>query len=370
MAEPLKHAFAEELIVRLAGAASDSLSTFDTEAFTAAAALGLDELELKDRINQFADALRANLPDDWSTCTGHLIDIARTIAFEETEAFGDMAAWPLCSVLERHGLGDPDTSLEAMTELTRSFSCEFAIRPYLIEHLDLTLEWCRRWLDHDDAAVRRLPSEGTRPFLPWGTGVPALLADPDLGIGLITALRHDPDEVVRRSVANHLNDVARNHQDQVAEIAAEWSDDDVDPGLIRHALRSLVKKGHPGALQVLGFTTDAAIDVRSFEVTPNAIELGDSVELRAELASTSDEPQKLVVDFVVHHVNASGETSPKVFKWTTIDLAASEVRTLTKSRRIATASTRRYHRGIHRVELQVAGMVVAESAFELRDSSD
>ena len=238
MAEPLKHAFAEELVERLAAAATASLPSFDAAAFTAAATQNLADLELKDRINQFADALRAHLPDDWSSCTGHLITIARTIAFEETEAFGDMAAWPLCSVVERHGLDDPDTSLGAMTDLTRSFSCEFAIRPYLIEHLDLTLEWCRRWLNHDDAAVRRLPSEGTRPFLPWGTGVPALLADPELGIGLIRELRNDPDEVVRRSVANHLNDVARNHPDRVVDIVGEWADAAVDPGLIRHALRS------------------------------------------------------------------------------------------------------------------------------------
>ncbi len=370
MAEPLKHAFADELIDRIADAATASMRGFDRSTFVAAAGADLDQLELKDRINQFADALRAQLPDDWDTTTGHLVEIASAIAFEETEAFGDMAAWPLCSVVERHGLAEPDVSLRAMTGLTKSFSCEFAIRPYLIEHLDLTLDWCRSWLTDEDAAVRRLPSEGTRPFLPWGQGVPALLADPELGIALISELRHDPDEVVRRSVANHLNDIARNHGDRVVGITQEWSTDDVDPGLIRHALRSLVKKGDSGALQVLGFTTDPQIGDVEFTVSPSGVSLGDSIELSAAFTSTADAAQKLVVDFVIHHVNASGATAPKVFKWTTIDLAPGEERTLTKRRRIATASTRRYHRGTHRVELQVAGSVVAESSFELRESSD
>lgn len=369
MAEPLKHAFAMPLIERLARAAKQSYPPFPTEAFIESASSDLDPLELKERINQFADALRSSLPEDWSACTGHLIEIASAIAFEETEAFGDMAAWPLCSVVERHGLAEPEVSLRAMTGLTKSFSCEFAIRPYLIEHLDLTLDWCRRWLTDEDPAVRRLPSEGTRPFLPWGQGVPALLADPELGIALISELRHDQDEVVRRSVANHLNDIARNHGDRVVDITSEWSADDVDPSLIRHALRSLVKKGDPGALEVLGFTTDPQIDGIAFAVSPGHISLGDNIELSAAMTSTGDASQKLVVDFVIHHVNASGATSPKVFKWTTIDLEPGEERTLTKRRRIATASTRRYHRGTHRVELQVAGTVVAESSFELKDSS-
>ena len=121
---------------------------------------------------------------------------------------------------------------------------------------------------------------------------------------------------------------------------------------------------------MLGFTTDPQIDDVELTVSPSAISLGDTIELSATIGSTAGVSQKLVVDFVIHHVNASGATSPKVFKWTTIDLAPGEKRTLAKRRRIATASTRRYHRGTHRVELQVAGTVVAESSFELRESSD
>ena len=281
-----------------------------------------------------------------------------------------MDAWPLCSVVERHGLADVDASLAAMEQLTRMFSCEFAIRPFLAEHFDQTIDECRSWTTSPMPAVRRLASEGTRPYLPWGTGVKALIADPEVGIGLITALRHDPDEVVRRSVANHLNDIARHAPDRVAEIAAEWlADPDVEPAMVRHGLRGLVKKGHPGAMAALGFTIDAKVEIDEFAVAPKELHLGESIDLTATIRSTASDDQRLIVDFVVHHVNASGATSPKVFKWTTIDLAAGESRTLTKTRRIDTASTRRYHAGIHRVELQVAGAAVAEDSFDLLESS-
>jgi 3-methyladenine DNA glycosylase AlkC len=257
-----------------------------------------------------------------------------------------------------------------MEQLTRAFSCEFAIRPFLVHHLDQTLAACRTWTASPSPAVRRLPSEGTRPYLPWGPKVPALLADPEIGIALIDALRHDPDEVVRRSVANHLNDIARDHPDRVAAIAAAWSAEaETDSAMVRHALRGLVKKGHPGAMAVLGFTTEPDVDVDHFSVEPGDVSLGDSIELETTIRSTGATPQRMVVDFVIHHIGARGDANPKVFKWTTVTLEPGEVLTLRKRRLIQTASTRRYHAGTHRVELTIAGSTRADTAFELLDSS-
>ena len=373
VAEPLKNSFDRALVERIADAGSAASADFDAGAFTAVVMQDLPDLELKDRVSLMADEVIAHLGGDFSSALPAGVEMATTVAghSDDSQAWGDsMDAWPLCSVVERHGLADVDASLAAMEQLTRMFSCEFAIRPFLAEHFDQTIDECRSWTTSPMPAVRRLASEGTRPYLPWGTGVKALIADPEVGIGLITALRHDPDEVVRRSVANHLNDIARHAPDRVAEIAAEWlADPDVEPAMVRHGLRGLVKKGHPGAMAALGFTIDAKVEIDEFAVAPKELHLGESIDLTATIRSTASDDQRLIVDFVVHHVNASGATSPKVFKWTTIDLAAGESRTLTKTRRIATASTRRYHAGIHRVELQVAGAAVAEDSFDLLESS-
>ena len=373
MAEPLKNGFDRALVERIASAAAEVSAAFDRRGFEQGVLERLDDLELKDRVNLMADELLAALGGDYLAALPAVVEIATLVAGEPdgSEAWGtSMEAWPLCSVVERHGAADPEASLAAMERLTVSFSCEFAIRPLLEHHLDQTLAACHAWTRSPTPAVRRLPSEGTRPYLPWGPKVPALLDDPELGIALITELRHDPDEVVRRSVANHLNDIARDHPDRVAEIAATWLDEPAtDPAMVRHALRGLVKKGHPGAMAALGFATEPDVEIEGFMVTPDEIRLGDSIELEATIRSTGSDVQRMVVDFVIHHIGARGEANPKVFKWTTVELDPGASATLRKRRTIQTASTRRYHAGIHRTELQIAGTIVAADAFELLDSS-
>lgn len=364
MAEPLKNHFDRTLVELLAARFVDVHPAFDADAFGARLLAEFPTLELKDRINLVADELRRALPDDYVTA------LAMVVAVAETDGIEGFTAWPLCSFVERHGLIDPPASLMAMERLTRRFSCEFAVRPFLEDHLDLTLAAMNGWATSSDETVRRLPSEGTRPYLPWGPKVQALLDDSEIGIALLEKLRHDPSETVRRSVANHLNDIARNDPSRVTDICAEWSDDPAtEPSMIRHALRSLVKKGDPAALAVLGFTTSPEVTIESFAVDPVALSLGSSITLAASLTSAATTNQRLVIDFVIHHVGATGATTPKVFKWTTLKLTPGDSAELVKRRKIATASTRRYHAGIHRVELQIAGQVMAEGSFELLDSS-
>lgn len=130
-----------------------------------------------------------------------------------------------------------------------------------------------------------------------------------------------------------------------------------------HALRTLVKRGNADALDALGYATEAHIEVIAFTVEPRRVEMGDRITLRTTLRSCAATSQHLVVDFIIHHVTATGGASPKVFKWTTIDLAAGDTVSLTKRKQIVHASTRTYSTGRHVVDLQVAGSVVAEASF-------
>ena len=364
MAEPLKNHFDRDLIELLGRRFVEIHPEFDAAGFTEAVLRAFPDLELKDRINLVADDLRRRLPDDYPTALDLVVRVAET---DDVEGF---TAWPLCSFVERHGLADAPASLAAMERLTRRFSCEFAVRPFLEDHLELTLASMRSWTSSSDETVRRLPSEGTRPHLPWGPNVQALLDDPEIGIELLQELRHDTSETVRRSVANHLNDIARRHPDRVVEICRSWSaDPQVEGSMIRHALRTLVKKGDPGAMALLGFTTSPEVAIEAFDVEPAVLSLGESIALTATITSSAAVDQRLVVDFVVHHVGASGAATPKVFKWATIDLAPGESVELVKRRKIATATTRRYHAGPHRIDLQVAGLALAHTTFDLLDSS-
>ncbi|MDJ0961299.1 MAG: DNA alkylation repair protein [Acidimicrobiia bacterium] len=362
MPEPLKNMVDREVVEDIARRIAAADGSFDPRSFIDDVMAELPDLELKPRIEAIARRIAAGLSDDYRDALHTVVAVAKA-----EPPIGGFAAWPLCTFVEVFGVDDPEASLPAMEHLTKRASCEFAIRPFLRDHWDQAYAHLMAFTEHEDEAVRRLPSEGTRPRLPWGAGVPRLKEDPGPGLALIERLRHDPSDTVRRSVANHLNDISKDHPAVVVETINRWAADDppVDRRLATHALRTLVKRGDAGALEALGFTTEAAVSVGPFSVSPTRIEMGDRLELEVELRSTASETQRLVVDFVIHHVNASGGLSPKVFKWTTIDLQPGEQVVLRKRRPIQHASTRTYHAGRHRVELLVAGSVVAEGTFDV-----
>ena len=368
MAPPLKDQLTSETVRRLASGMAGIEPAFDADAYVASVVPRLDDLELKDRINLLADALADGLDAE----SDYPAAVASVVALAEAEpmdhwADGMFAAWPLCSVVERHGVDHPVESLAAMPALTRRWSCEFAIRPFLEHHHDQTWAALTGWRDHPHEAVRRLVSEGTRPLLPWGARVQALVDHPERGLDLIAPLRTDPSETVRRSVANHLNDVAKSAPDLVTSTVAGWldADDPPDQQLVRHGLRTLIKRGDPQAMELLGFDTDARVVIEAFTCKPGAITLGDTIELSTTIRSTSTRNQHLVVDYVIDHPGAAGARSIKVFKWTNLRLAAGATENLTKRRAIKPVSTRTHRPGRHVVQLQVAGRVMAKTAFDL-----
>ena len=335
--------------------------TFDHAGFVRDLLAELPTLELKPRIEAIARRLRSSLAEDYLRALTNVVAVA-----QQDPPIEGFAAWPLCTFVEIFGLDHPDQSLAAMEHLTKRASCEFAIRPYLRDHWDTAYRTLEAFTGHDSAEVRRLPSEGTRPRLPWGSNVQRLTDDHGPGIALLERLRHDADETVRRSVANHLNDVSKVSPDVVVAAVERWKKEPTtDMRMLSHALRTLVKQGHSGALAALGYATNAAVSVGRFAVSPGSVHMGDHITLSAAIESTSQDSQLLVVDFVIHHVNKSGATSPKVFKWRTIELGPGERIELSKRRLIQMATTRTYHAGVHNVELQIAGSVTAAAAFEV-----
>ena len=360
MAQPLKEMVDSTVVEQLADRFAAIAKGFDRTRFTSDVVAQLPDLELKQRIEAIARGLAAYLDRDYCTALESVVAVA--VSEPPLDGF---AAWPLCTFVEIFGIDHPAASLHAMEHLTKRASCEFAIRPFLRDHFEEAYAALVGFTDNDDEAVRRLSSEGSRPRLPWGMRVAQLLNDPEPGLALLERLRHDPSETVRRSLANHLNDVAKDHPTIVVKTAKRWLEEDppVDHKLATHALRNLVKDGDPAALETLGFTTKPLVEVVRFSVSPQMIEMGDRVELDVELLSTSHAAQRLVIDFVIHHVGAKGGTSPKVFKWGIVDLAAGASATLKKRRLIQQASTRTYRAGIHAVDLQVAGQILASTSF-------
>ena len=198
--------------------------------------------------------------------------------------------------------------------------------------------------------------------------MPVFMKDPGPVIDLLERLKDDESEYVRRSVANNLNDIAKDHPDLAARTGRRWLKG-ASPErrrLVSHGLRTLVKKGHPGALKALGFTTDPDVSV-SLAVSPRKLAIGESVALVLEVKSRSTRTQKLVVDYVVHHLRSNGKQSAKVFKLKTLDLAPGQVVVLQKKHSFAPRSVRRYYAGDQMIEIQIGGQSMGRCSVTLTD---
>lgn len=332
---------------------------FDREIFLRLCLDGLEQRELMDRMRQTAVALAAALPLPYRE------QIAVLRRFAPSVGHNFVGIWP-CEFVALHGLDDVEFSLEALRDLTRFGSAEFAVRPFLVRDLRGTLKVMRRWANDPDEHVRRLASEGSRPRLPWGLRLQQLVADPTPTLPILEALRSDPSLYVRKSVANHLNDIAKDHPAVTLDLAEQWDRADTRTGwIVRRGLRTLIKDGHPRALALFGSAAAPKLAECSLSCQPRRLKLGETVTLVATLTGAGRTRQSLIVDYVVHYVRAGGRVSEKVFKWTTLDLGPGQTVTLTKRQTIKDFSTRRHLPGKHRVELQINGRRVAEDAFNL-----
>ena len=357
---------------------------FDRTRFEAQASNGLEGLEFKARAMQLADALEATLPADFATaCEVIEASLAPPLAFDtqgeplklgHAEAERGIAGWALWAVGEfvaRRGVVDAASAqrgLACLHAVTQRFTAEFAIRPIIQRHPTLALDTLGTWVNDRSAHVRRLVSEGSRPRLPWGLRLQALVADPTPTLPLLRALQDDPSAYVRRSVANHLNDIAKDHP----ELVADWvhqhlrAASPARTALLRHASRSLIKQGHAPTLSAWGVGQGLRGTV-SLGLSATRAAVGGEIALAVSLASSSPQPQDLLVDYVIHHVRANGSTSPKVFKGWKLTLGPGEQRTLSKRHSLRPVTTRVLYPGPHRIELQVNGQTLAQADFDLMD---
>ncbi|WP_244117198.1 DNA alkylation repair protein [Burkholderia gladioli] len=336
--------------------------SFDTRRFLAVALDGLDELSLMARVRRASLAIEAGaqaLPGGYDTVLTLLAEAAPHLG-------GGFLAMVAPDYVGQFGRHDFDRSMAALAFFTRFGSSEFAVREFLRDDPRRALATLRDWSRHEDQAVRRLASEGSRPRLPWSFRLREIEADPALAAPILDNLRADPSDYVRRSVANHLNDVTKLHPDWVLERAAAWGGADAGTRwIVRHALRTLVKRGDARALALLGASGAARIEAVPFAVTPARIELGETVTLAAELVSTAQDVQRLVVDYRIGYVKKNGSTAHKVFKLRELTLAPGQRIDIVRSQRIRDFTTRTHYAGRHGVELIVNGAVVAQAHFDL-----
>lgn len=357
-APALKEIFNRERLRHFARETEAVWPNFDGRRFTKLATAGLDELGIMQRLRQTAASLHETLPEDFRKSLPILKKLAPRIGH-------GFAAITLPEFVALYGRNHFDLSLDALKFFTRFGSSEFAVRHFLIADFDRTIAAMRQWAADENEHVRRLASEGSRPRLPWSFQLKNLVADPSPTAPILEALKADPSPYVRKSVANHLNDIGKDHPDLLIARVSGWDRDDSRTAwIVRRAMRTLIKKGDARALALVGATGKAEIRVEAFAVEPARIKLGERITTSARLASTSQAAQRLVIDYAVHYPKKNG-VSRKVFKLKETELLPGGDCELAISQTVRDFTTRKHNAGFHRVELMVNGEVLAESGFEL-----
>lgn len=370
MAEPLKTFFSGALVTRLARELSEAHPPFPARAFVRDATRGLDELELLHRGKHIAAALAKHLPPSYPDAIEILIrSLGPEHASDELIGVGMAPFFYLPHVLfvAERGLGHFDLSMRAQYELTKRFSAEGSIRPFVAQEPERTLRVLRKWARDENAHVRRLVSEGTRLRLPWAMRVPWLDQHPERVVALLELLKDDPTTLVRRSVANNLNDLGKVHPKLLVDTCARWLEEPSTERakLVEHALRSAVKRGEASALALLGFGKKPSVALDRIQFRPRRVKIGEMLEVTVTLRSTARGKQDLLIDLAVHFVKASGKASAKVFKWQRVTLRPREKLELSTRVSLAVHSTRKPHPGRHAVFVHVNGTPLPAGAFEV-----
>ncbi|MBL7252827.1 hypothetical protein [Paractinoplanes lichenicola] len=324
----------------------------------------LDGLALRERADLLRDALLADLPGGYP----ELALVVRTAL-----GLTGWMIWPVTAAVATRAVEDGgdaafDDAMTLLAELTGRLTAEFAIRTLLRHDLERALATMLTWTGSDDHDVRRLASEGSRPYLPWSVRVPELLRRPEATVPILDALYRDPSEYVRRSVANHLNDLSRDHPELVVETAARWlaAPDENILSTVRRGLRTLIKKGDAGALAALGFTADhTLLTVERPTLDSTVVAIGDTIEFRSAIRNAGDSAARLSIDYVVHHHKSNGTQAAKTFKLTTATLAPGETLQIRRRHSFRVITTRRYYPGPHAIALQVNGVATESVSFEL-----
>lgn len=363
MAEPLKNIYNDSFFDKfLADLPEIDPSVFRAKIYD----LEWANRELKQRMRHIALVLGDLLPNHFSDAAAILLKfVERARPKQRSEMNFEYMFLP--DFIEIFGLDDFETSVKTMTGLTQFTSCEFAVRPFLIRYGDKMMQQMYEWSWHEHPMVRRLSSEGARPRLPWAMAVPSLKQNPLPILPILETLKDDESETVRRSVANNLNDIAKDHPQIVIDIVEKWRG--LSPSVdwvIKHGSRTLLKRANTQSLQNFGFHADIPIEISDFFIDKRSLHLGDSLLFRFSIKNTSPtEGVKVRLEYAIDYVKANGTTSQKVFKIT--EKVFNPVEFITYSKKIVfkDLTTRKHYAGQHTISLIVNGIEKNKAHFKI-----
>lgn len=364
MPEPLKNMFSPAFFESLCPVLKEVLPGFHEQTFIHRI-FNTDwpQLELKQRVRHITHALHNSMDCDYPEASQYIVAIANRIRQSDDSQLHGFACIFLPDYLGLYGVDYFDESLAAMEEVTKLVSAEFAIRPFLLRYPERTLKHMLRWSRHKDAHVRRLASEGCRPRLPWGMGVPALKKDPAPILPILENLKTDSSESVRKSVANNLNDIAKDHPERVLTIARKWQGQNPQTDwIIKHGCRTLLKRGHVDALGLHGYSPDQKAQIKNLVLSPR-VRIGEYLEWSFTFINKESVETGFRLEYAIDYRTASGKISRRVFKITEKNFSPGEKYAFQRRQSFKDFTTRKHFKGAHNISIVVNGKPHATAGF-------
>ncbi len=369
MAELLKNIYNADFYQQLATVLTKCLPDFDQALFTELIfSKDWPEKKLKERMKHTSHVLHHFMPPDFMKAAKILTDLVAQLqqAGIEEETIEYMF---IPDYIEKYGLDDFEPSVRLMATVTQFTSCEYAVRPFLRKYGSQMIGQMRQWSTHPHDKVRRLASEGSRPRLPWGLGVAMLKEDPSLILPILENLKTDPSLVVRRSVANNLNDIAKDHPDFVLAIMQEWRHISPETNwIIRHGSRTLLKKANPKALQYYGLKDDAALQLHLLELSANQVRVGESLQFSFTLINQRSDSRLLRLEYGIDYLLANDRYNRKIYQISERTLQPKEQVAFSCKRSFKPITTRKFYPGLHHLVVIVNGAVRQKLPFMLVDN--
>ncbi len=360
MATELKEMFNKKFYEHLATQFNKVDSGFNIQQFVEAVTNGLENRSLNERLRFTTIILKNHLPADFKEAVQLLNAVIPNTAKGYTSLiFPDY--------IGQYGVQDFDISMEALAYYTQFGSSEFAIREFLKHDFDKTLEVMKLWAESPNHHHRRLASEGCRPRLPWAMALPELKKNPDPILPLLSILKSDSSEYVRRSVANNLNDIAKDNPHIVIEIASKWKGHSKETdAIIKHACRTLLKQGNIEILKHFGLDS-SKVAIANFKIDTPKVAIGDPLEFSFSIQNNDQKSQTIRLEYAVYYLRQNGQLSKKVFKISERIFEPNQSSNINRKQSFKIITTRKFYTGGQKLSIIVNGEEKNSIAFELID---
>ncbi|OGU37251.1 MAG: hypothetical protein A2068_01490 [Ignavibacteria bacterium GWB2_35_6b] len=357
--EPFKNFFNKELVEKIADAIIKVHKDFSKKEFIKNVFDGdWESKELKERMRHISVSLNKTFQLPY-------LDSLKIL----TKIGGNFNGWAVITFIdfvEVFGLDNYKESVEALGYFTQFSSSEFAVRPFIVKYPDKMMAQMLKWSKDKNHHLRRLSSEGCRPRLPWAMALPDFKKDPTPILPILENLKDDESEYVRKSVANNLNDISKDHPDLVLKIVNDWKGKSKNTDwILKHASRSLLKSGHTEALEVFGVSSKVKVDVTDFKIAKKKIKIGESNEFSFTVHSKEKKDTNLRLEYFVYYMKSNGKHSKKIFKISETKYSPGEKREITRKQSFADNSIRKHFPGEHKISIVCNGIEKASGTFVL-----